>query len=292
MSAVGTTAAVDRRVRLEGEGFAADVVVSSHNQRLQVLSHDAGDVDSLVRELARRAEEAGFGKVFAKVPEAERALFEAAGMEAEATIQGYYGGDDAAVVSLFVDPARRERPFLGEQQAILDRIRSRPPDPSLPELPVGYRLKVAEPEDADDLAALYQQVFASYPFPITDPGYLVSTMATHVVYRLVRDADGALVAAASAETDADHGNAEMTDFATLTSQRGLGLAQHLLAALEDDMRERGIGALYTIARARSAGMNRVFANRGYRWTGTLVNNCHISGRFEDMHVWCRPGTTT
>jgi hypothetical protein len=34
-------------------------------------------------------------------------------------------------------------------------------------------------------------------------------------------------------------------------------------------------------------MNRVFYNRRYRWTGTLVNNCHISGGFEDMHVWCK-----
>jgi putative beta-lysine N-acetyltransferase len=79
----------------------------------------------------------------------------------------------------------------------------------------------------------------------------------------------------------------MTDFATRADQRGLGLAQHLLAALESDMERRGILNLYTIARARSAGMNRVFYNRGYDWTGTLVNNCHIAGRFEDMHVWCR-----
>lgn len=78
-----------------------------------------------------------------------------------------------------------------------------------------------------------------------------------------------------------------TDFATLPSQRGLGLAQHILAALENDMAEREILNLYTTARARSAGMNRVFHNRDYEWTGTLVNNCHIAGQFEDMHVWCK-----
>ena len=96
-----------------------------------------------------------------------------------------------------------------------------------------------------------------------------------------------MVAAASAETQPPHRSAEMTDFATLPEQRGAGLAQHLLAALESDMADLGIFNLYTIARARSAGMNRVFYNRGYEWTGTLVNNCHISGSFEDMHVWCR-----
>jgi putative beta-lysine N-acetyltransferase len=142
-------------------------------------------------------------------------------------------------------------------------------------------------EDADDLAALYGRVFASYPFPITSPDYLCKTMQSHVVYRIIRDGSGQLVAAASAETSPSKRNAEMTDFATLPSQRGLGLAQHLLAALEDDMSESAIANLYTIARARSAGMNRVFYNRGYEWTGTLVNNCHISGQFEDMHVWCK-----
>ena len=76
-------------------------------------------------------------------------------------------------------------------------------------------------------------------------------------------------------------------FATRPDQRCLGLAQHLLAALEEDMDARTIPNLYTIARARSAGMNRVFYNRGYELTGTLVNNCHISGQFEDMHVWCK-----
>jgi putative beta-lysine N-acetyltransferase len=279
--------AADRRTRIEGTGFVADVVVSPHNQRLQVLRYEADDVPGLVRALGERAAAEGFGKVFAKVAGEHEGRFSDAGMEPEATIRGYYSGADATVVSLFLDSARRRRPFADEQQEILDAITGRPPDPALPELPPGYRLSVAEPEDADDLAALYREVFASYPFPIMDPGYLVSTMATHVVYRLVRDAGGAVVAAASAETDAGHGNAEMTDFATLPSQRGHGLAQHLLAALEDDMAERRIDALYTIARARSAGMNRVFANRGYVWTGTLVNNCHISGRFEDMHVWCR-----
>jgi putative beta-lysine N-acetyltransferase len=154
-------------------------------------------------------------------------------------------------------------------------------------LPEGYRLIVAESGDTHELAELYQDVFASYPFPISDPDYLEATMKSHVVYRIVRDAGGALVAAASAETCRRHRNAEMTDFATLPSQRGLGLAQHILAALESDMRGWAIPNLYTVARARSAGMSRVFHNRGYEMTGTLVNNCHISGRFEDMHVWCK-----
>ena len=286
---VSTTASeANTLARLDGDGFSAKVYFSPLNQRIQVLEYEARDTRVMVEGLGKGAREAGFGKVFLKAPMHQRADFEDAGMEAEAIITGYFAGQPAVVMSLFLEADRRERPFADEQDEILDTIRARPADPSVADLPDGYRLLLAEPSDADELAELYRLVFASYPFPITEPDYLVGTMHSHVLYRIVRDGDGAIVAAASAETDAAHRNAEMTDFATLPSERGLGLAQHILAALEDDMVEREIPHLYTVARARSAGMNRVFYNRGYRWTGTLVNNCHIAGRFEDMHVWCAP----
>ena len=273
--------------RIEGDGFRAKVYFSPLNQRIQVLEYEARDTERMMASLARGAREAGFGKVFLKAPVHERGGFEAAGMTAEGTITGYFAGQPAVVMSLFLTDERRSRPFADEQDEILASIRSRSADASVPDLPAKYLMADATPADSLELALLYGRVFDSYPFPITEADYLVTTMKSNVVYRIVRDGLGEIVAAASAETDPEHRNAEMTDFATLRSQRGLGLAQHILAALEDDMVERGIPNLYTIARARSAGMNRVFYNRGYEWTGTLVNNCHIAGQFEDMHVWCK-----
>jgi putative beta-lysine N-acetyltransferase len=284
---LGNDLPADTLARIDGDGFNAKVFFSPLNERIQVLEYEARDTGTMVASLGQGARRAGFGKVFLKAPIHERNGFEEAGMLAEATISGYFAGQPAVVMSLFLDDERRQQSAADEQEAILRTIRSRPADPSVPDLPGGYRMMMARPDDAGELAALYGEVFASYPFPITDPEYLVATMESHVVYRIVRDTDDAVVAAASAETDPEHRNAEMTDFATLPDQRGLGLAQHILAALESDMAERGICNLYTIARARSAGMNRVFYNRSYGWTGTLVNNCHIAGRFEDMHVWCR-----
>ena len=279
--------AADRRERLAGEGFTIDLVASDLNRRLQVLDAEVDDPTAAVAALVRRAAQAGYGKVFWKAPAALADELVAAGLRAEATIDGYYDGENATVVAAYPDPDRAHRRDALEQDAILAAVRSRAPRPEPRPLPGGYRAATATAADAHDLARLYGEVFASYPFPITDPDYLVATMRGHVVYRVVRDDDGRLVAAASAETAPHHRNAEMTDFATLPDQRGLGLALGLLAALEDEMAQRAIPNLYTIARARSAGMNHVFANRGYRWTGTLVNNCHIAGRFEDMHVWCR-----
>ena len=272
--------------RVKAPGFTAEVVVSDFNRRIQVLSYEARDPGVMVEKLAAEARGRGHGKLFLKAPEFDREALENVGMIREAAISGYFCGEPADVMALYLDEDRMKRPYESEQKTILESITSRPADASIPDLPSGYWMATARPADADELARLYATVFASYPFPITEPAYLITTMKTHVVYRIVRDGEGSLVAAASAEKCRRYRNAEMTDFATLPSQRGFGLAQHLLAALEDDMLEASIPNLYTIARARSAGMNRVFYNRGYELTGTLVNNCHIAGQFEDMHVWC------
>ncbi len=274
--------------RFERPGvFRAEAVVSLLNRRLRIVSYRAADHGAMVAELRRQAADRELGKIFLKAPAGDRAALKAAGMVCEATIRGYFDGSDAAVMAFFVEDARRERPHRDEEERILAAVQATPPSDALHPLPEGYEVRRAQPADADELAALYSKVFASYPFPISEPAYLRDTMASHVVYEIVRDGDGELVAAASAETDLGHGNAEMTDFATLPSQRGLGLARRLLDGLEAVMGAAGITNLYTIARARSAGMNRVFFNQGYDWTGTLVNNCHIAGQFEDMHVWCR-----
>lgn len=272
---------------IQGQGFTARVFLSPLNQRIQVLSYEAQDAQRMVSEIEGRARKLGFGKVFLKAPVIDQRRFEHAGMCAEATIDGYFDGQPAVVMSIFLNQERRQRPHEESQNVILEKIRERSADSSVPALPDGYQMFAADLRDAVEVARLYAEVFASYPFPITDPEYISSTMKDLVLYRIVRDVHGVLVGAASAETNPQLRNAEMTDFATLPSQRGLGLAQHILAALEDDMADREILNLYTIARARSAGMNRVFYNRGYEWTGTLVNNCHIAGQFEDMHVWCK-----
>lgn len=276
--------------RVHGDGFDAKILLSPLNQRIQVLDYESNNAESLVKTLENGASDADFGKVFLKAPVHERPEFEEAGMVAEATINGYFAGQPAVVMSLFLDDERMQRPFAEEEESILAAIRSKPTTTQPAETPDGHTMSRATTADADDLAGLYDRVFASYPFPITEPDYLASTMKSHVVYRIVRNEAGDIVAAASAEMDLERRNAEMTDFATLPETRGLGLAQLLLSALEHDMARRGIGNLYTVARARSAGMNRVFFNNDYSWTGTLVNNCHIAGGFEDMHVWCKDTT--
>ena len=154
-------------------------------------------------------------------------------------------------------------------------------------LPDGYTFTITtEKKHYNDLASLYKKVFETYPFPIFDPDYLKKTAESNIIYGIIYNGEGIPVGAASAETDR-YKNAEMTDFATLPSERGKGLASILLRSLEEEAENRGIKNFYTIARCRSLGMNKVFLKGGYKFTGKLINNCNICGDMENMAIWCK-----
>jgi putative beta-lysine N-acetyltransferase len=140
------------------------------------------------------------------------------------------------------------------------------------------------PEDAPAMAALYREVFKTYPFPIHDPAYLKKTMDENIIYFGI-ERQGALLGLSSIEMDKKNAAAEMTDFAVLPAHRGDGLAQQLLTQMERTIPALGIKTMFTIARARSAGMNITFAKNGYSYAGTLINNTNISGQIESMNVW-------
>lgn len=148
-------------------------------------------------------------------------------------------------------------------------------------------LRVCALGDARIMSALYNRVFATYPFPIGDPAYIRRTMDGQVVYFGIW-LGGELAALSSAEMDVEARNVEMTDFATLPAYRGRHLATLLLEAMEARMHARKIATSYTIARATSFGMNITFATMGYQFGGRLVNNTNIAGEFEDMNVWYKP----
>jgi len=132
--------------------------------------------------------------------------------------------------------------------------------------------------------SIYATVFKSYPFPIFDENYLLETMADNIQYYGVFTTDG-LVAVASSETDPEHFNSEMTDFAVLPTYRGHQLALHLLIELERQIRQQNYLLLYTIARSLSYDMNATFAKAGYHYGGTLFNNTQIAGSIESMNIW-------
>ena len=264
----------------------AQIQHGPYNRRIYLMKLGDAVPSRLLPKLLELCERHGYTKIFAKVPAPHEAAFLDLGFEPEARIPGFFAGtEDAVLLGLYLDPARRALRDAREIREVHDISTAKQPTPPPPPTD-DLVLRQCRPPDIPDMAPLYGQVFSTYPFPITEPDFLAETMASHVVYFGMWEGDE-LVALSSAETDRENGNAEMTDFATLPERRGNGYARMLLARMEKAMRREGIQTAYTIARAISPGMNITFARQGYRFAGCLVNNTNICGKIESMNVWYR-----
>ncbi|MDY0269545.1 putative beta-lysine N-acetyltransferase [Trichloromonas sp.] len=259
-----------------------------HSDRVYLMKLGRSDLPELLTRLEELADEKGYSKIFAKVPDDRLEPFQRRGYRPEARVPGFYQGDlDAHFLGKYLCPQRREEPRPGRVAEVLALARRKSSLPEPPSLSGDYRWRPLSPDDTEAMVAVYRRVFASYPFPIHNPAYLARTMAENVRYHGIFRNER-LVAIASAELDKSGENAEMTDFATLPDERGQGLANYLLTRLEETAANEGIVTAYTIARAYSFGMNITFAKHGYAFSGTLTRNTQISGELESMNVWYKP----
>ncbi|HSO21232.1 MAG TPA: putative beta-lysine N-acetyltransferase [Desulfosarcina sp.] len=251
-----------------------------HNRRIYVMHLRPLEIRRLIPLLDRLAVKHGYDKILAKVPETHWRPFRSAGYEKEAVVPGFFQG---SIDGLFAAKFFSERRQLPDSRTIREYAPSAAPGRP-PAVEAAPSASACTPEDAPTLANIYGRVFASYAFPIHRPGYLRRMMLKNAAYFCIR-VNRRAAAAAAAEVDADEANCEMTDFATLPEYRGRGLAAKLLRRLDKEARTRGIKTAYTIARADSRAMNRIFAKAGYRPAGRLVNNTQIDGRIRSMNVW-------
>lgn len=272
---------------IEGDGFVVRVFFDHYNRRLKVLDYSVTDYRALSARLTWLARANEFDKIFLKAKKDDWQRFLGLGFMLEGILRYFYRGEDAYVLSKFGSNDRISSPHLIEESELIEELMSSPPSYEVPPLPEGYRLGLAREEDIPALVALYRTVFKTYPSPLTHPDYIQQTMRRNMIYRIVVNGSNEVVSAASAEVDEKNSNAELTDCATLKTERGRGLMYLLLSDLESDLRERGIMNGYTLARARSVGMNRVFYRLGYEYSGRLLNNCDIYGQYEDMNIWVK-----
>lgn len=255
------------------------------NDRIYLMKLAREDFPEILAHLNELAESRGYSKVFAKVPAYAQAGFEQNNYRLEAAIPGFYHGEtDGLFMARYYDPARSIDPDADRVAAVLEAAQAKAVATPAAKSYAAGDCRLALPADCAQMAELYREVFASYPFPVHNPDYLAETMAENVTYAGIWE-DGRLLAVASAERDKDSSNAEMTDFATHPDFRGRGLANVLLWTLEELMAEVNCKTCYTIARATSFGMNITFAQNGYSFAGTLINNTQISGGLESMNVW-------
>jgi len=271
------------------EYFAGSMLQhGAENDRVYLMKLDVSEAAQVIRHIDHLAATHHYSKAFVKIPASQQRLFAAAGYAVEAKIPHFFTGeDDGLFMARYYCKERQTDDDADLVKEVLATAQLKADLRHRVALPQGCVLQIAREEHCQDMAELYRQVFASYPFPIHDPEYLSETMAAHVVYAGIWKGSK-LLALASAEVDHANSNAELTDFATDPQWRGHGLANLLLQYLEKVLRLRDIKTGYTIARATSYGMNICFAQNGYQFGGTLVNNTQISGSLESMNVWYKP----
>jgi beta-lysine N6-acetyltransferase len=248
-------------------------------------SVSAKKVITAIEELARDHD---YGKIFVKTASTTCRSFHEEGYEVEASVPGFYHGrEDALFMVKYLDDKRKEleRPEVLKEVIELSQEKESVGPQGLPPK---HEIRELEASDATQMAKIYDEVFPTYPFPINDPKYLCEVMDDFVRSFGVFAPDGRLISLAACEMDRVAKNVEMTDFATLQDHRGQGLAHELLHHMEVAMREDEMKTAYTIARAKSFGMNMTFSKAGYDFGGMLKNNTNISGSIESMNVWYKP----
>ncbi|MDX8341053.1 putative beta-lysine N-acetyltransferase [Draconibacterium sp. IB214405] len=256
------------------------------NSRVYLMKLNPSDCNTtFIHEINELARKHGYTKIFCKIPDFATPLFLADGFFPEAQIPAFYNDKYTAFfVSKFLNSDRLleiETDRLNEFNKMLEQQESfiLTQKVKVPEVQV----RKLDKTDFEKITEIYRKVFVTYPFPIYNPGFVLKSMQDGTQY-FGAEAEGQLIALASAEIDKEGKNAEMTDFATLPQHRGRKLALLLLDAMEISMKEQGIKTLYTIARLNSPGMNKTFLKLNYRYSGTLIKNTHIAGKIESMNV--------
>lgn len=271
---------------IEGDGYRATLFLDQYSQRVKIIDYEASELENLILKVRWLAEANGFDKIICMASRRDWQVFLRYGYVLEAVLEYYLSGEDAFVVSKFRSQERLTSKCLMEEILLIERVMSVPIEPRTYEQPPGYELRMARPGDVQELLALYQSIFETYPSPLIYSSYLETVFQKDTLF-VVATRNGRIVSAASAELYPHLKAAELTDCATLREARGLGLMRHLLEMLEHELARRDYICAYTMARAKSYGMNNVFYRLDYEFTGRLINNCDIYGAYEDMNIWVK-----
>lgn len=255
------------------------------SDRIYLMSLDRDDLPYITKKLDELATKMEYTKIIAKVPSYAKDVFETAGFLAEAMIpKFYYGEEDGYFLCKYMIDRRKFDPCKKKFTEILSIALKKIPNQEILLLEEGFVCRRATEADVPDMTDVYRKVFKTYPFPIHDENYILKTMSDNVFYFGIWYNEK-LIALSSIELAQKYSNAEMTDFAVLEDYRGNGCALFLLDEMEKYLQTMGVHTAFTIARAKSPGMNISFAKNGYLYGGTLIKNTDISGQIESMNVW-------
>ena len=268
-----------------GENYL-EIWIDHTNRRIKVLDYRVGDWEKALLWLDRAAADNQSGKIIFYVRRSGDYILGQFGYVLEGVIPAFFRGDDALCYSRFTDVERGQNPYNEQEEILLQKIKKEKRRQSAKKRDIAYRVSRIGPKQVEELVGLYREIFSTYPSPLLNPDHVRKVMQSHVCFYGVF-AGERLASAASAEMDMANFNAEITDCATLPQYRGKGFLSQLIMTLEKEMPAKKIGALYSLARAGSYGMNAVLYQLGYDYRGKFMNNCHIGGRFESMNLWVK-----
>lgn len=258
--------------------------VDTINHRMIVHSYQWKEAMTFLNELVFTCRQYNLGKLIVQAREADWQRFLRLGFQMEGTIASFFNGQPVYFMSKFFTEERQTSQAWMEEETVLEKVLLSKPKEARA-LPSHLTLEVAGKRHIPGMVELFDKVFETYPSPLADPEYLAKSMQNDI-FVIVRDGKK-IVSSAGAEIDRTAKNAEMTNCATLPEARRFGLMNHIFVRLEEELKQQNIGSLFSIARAKSVGMNRVLKLHGYQYRGRLVNNCDICGGFEDMNLWAK-----
>ncbi|MBT3236896.1 MAG: putative beta-lysine N-acetyltransferase [Bdellovibrionales bacterium] len=281
---IGTIYGLD--FEIEEDDYKVNVFFDYYNRRLKVIDYSCKHYSNMLRRLAWLAETNEFDKVFVKAKQEDFQKFLSRGYIMEGILRYYFNGEDAYVLSRFSSATRAESPDLVAESQLIEKIIYESKPKIERKLPENIRLIKADKTHIAQLIYIYRQVFETYPSPLTNPDYIQSVMGRNVHFVLAMQGDEP-VAAASAEINLKYSNAELTDCASIPSIQGKGIMQFIMKKLENILKEEKVLTSYSLARAKSIGMNKSFFRLDYEYSGRLIKNCDIFGEFEDLNIWVK-----
>ena len=281
---VGTVYGLD--FEIDVKGCKVNVFFDYYNKRLKIFDYKVSDFSAMTKRLAWLAKHNKFDKIFVKAKKRDFQKFLSHGFVMEGILKYYFNGEDAYILSRFSSKSRAISKNLISESELIENLIYNTEKKKVKKHDSDIKITTAKYEHIPQLAFIYRNVFETYPSPLTNPDYIKSTMDRNVVYKIAM-LKGEAIAVASAEVNKKHSNAEMTDCATTPKARNKGLMQHILIALEENLKKMNIKTAYTLARANSISMNKVFFRLNYEYSGRLINNCDIFGNYEDMNIWVK-----
>lgn len=241
---------------IEKIGLGTVIQHGKLSNRVYLMKLNQDDFPVILEKIRILAEDNSYSKIFCKAPAWAVPVFISKGYVIEAHIPDFYDNQvDVFFLSKFLSINRLQNFEYLKMKELTQLFLSTDSAKKSKEVPTIFNFCALNAEDVDEITFLYKKVFESYPFPIFNPDYILSTMNENVQYYGIRF-NGELIALSSAEIDKKGKNVEMTDFATLPAFRGNKLASLLLGNMELEMKKQDIKTLYTIARLNSMAMNK------------------------------------